>query len=212
MVPLFIVSGLIGCASFTSFQDAHTCERGTMRVDGGFALFTETSEEDTGVGIVIQTGFRRGITDNLDIGFSLMANSVVIDAKYFFNSRIDMFGISSGLKMGFMTLAVWNDSISSRSTFDVILPVYTSFYPVPFVALSVNPDVLWRFPIDDESGGDSPVVFIGGNTNIRFGNECGGYFEMGLHKQLGEERTIISYGFAYYWPLSFDWLLNLFGG
>jgi len=218
IVAAGVLGGLIGCASLTSFQDARTIEKGTGRAHVAFNMYTETNEKDEGdldkiddEGFMLQLGGRFGLTDKIDMGITyIVPGSVLLDGKYQFTAPTSVLGVSSGLKLGYLSYSYGSENnMDTVMALDVIVPVYASYYPVSWIAVTLNPDVVSRIRLKGPK--TDPYILIGGNASLKLGKNIGVVAEAGYHVQPGEDRVFTTYGGSFYTPLDLSNFLGMFG-
>lgn len=213
-----VLGAFIGCASLTSFQDARTIEKGTGRANVAFNMYNETYDKDDDAfdkidddGFMLQLGGRFGLTDKIDMGITyIVPGSVVLDGKYQFTAPTSVLGVSSGLKLGYLSYSYGSgDNMDTVRALDVIVPVYASYYPVSWIALTLNPDVVGRFRFKGPE--TDPFVLVGGNASLKLGKNIGIVAEVGYHIEPGEGRTFTTYGGSFYTPMDLSGFLGMFG-
>jgi hypothetical protein len=209
-VLLCCCAAMVGCASLTSFQEARTVEKGTGRAHIAYNKYIETQDTADFEGGMLQVAGRYGITDKFDLGITyVIPGSIVVDGKYLFTSRTFPLALSSGIKVGYLEYELFD--VTTRAI-DAIIPLYISYYPLSWIALTMIPDAVARFPIGDDDA--KPLYLVGGNVNLKIGGARYGLIgEYGYHLEPGADAThaFQTMGGAFYMPLTISEFLALFG-
>jgi hypothetical protein len=210
---LLITGCFTGCASFSSFQDARTVDKGTARML--VAATSHTAVVDSATAFedpsfyVIDVGARVGLTKKFDIGLKYtLPGSMVGDAKYMFTSRESKVGFSTGFSAGYTKVEVeFSDSsgnstatASSPTTIDATIPLYFSVYPLNWLSFTVEPHATYRWVI---GGWLTAGPIVGANGDLKIGNRGGLLLEGGWHKALEKGGPyFFNYSAAIFFPFS----------
>ena len=221
---------LSSCASLSSYTDAKTQEKGTVRsffgggqTVGPEALITEMSEtlinetsealinqtpehsKATGtVGLyIIEAGARVGISENIDAGFKFtLPEGIALDGRYMLTNPESDYILSTGLK-GSHTSLQTESSSDEPSTAYWFADVTLPFYVSYYPTEWLAVTVIPDFTYRLSSlGGDENKMLLGGNVNAKIGSSAGIIGEFGFHEDLGGGEPFTQYGVILFWTLS----------
>jgi hypothetical protein len=221
---------LSSCASLSSYQDARTVEAGKARVFIGGGTYTEAypkqdSEFAESIATalenyktpLIEAGLRVGVTEKIDLGLKYtLPGGAVFDGKYqLLGDSASSFVVSTGAKFGYLsikqTTTIGGNEVESEwTTLDATLPIYLSYYPVDWFAITVNPNYTFRsaFAPDVETATSN---IYGANTSVKLGKNWGLIVEYGYHMTDAEGVDAYQqFGGVLFWPIDFGFDLKKF--
>lgn len=205
ILPLIL---LFGCASLSSYQQARTTPKGTgqTRLGATRAPIESPWSGDPGktTAWMYQIGQRYGFTERFDVGMDFVPATIYsIDAKYLIlgldsNSLVQ---VSSGLKATYSGIVFRNSEapVVSTTLIDLIVPVYATFTPAPWVGLTIQPQLCVRTSLNELALPSENIV--GANLSLQLGRRLGVVGEIGFHHPLTTGNDMVNYGAMLLFPL-----------
>ncbi len=204
---------LSSCASFSEFQDAKTLEPG--QISGHLAVNTgKTGFDDNSSNINVpinpEFSIRAGLLSNLDIGATGYGSGAKGNLKLRLTEENREFVMALGLEAGYFAVQHCPASLEVNSVsacpaqevghYDFSLPIFFSFYPSEFIALTAAPALKYR-SIDykkDESLDYPDGLIFGTNLSIKIGQKQGMMGNIGYFYSPDQSATMFNAGIGFF--------------
>ena len=220
ILPLLPLVALVGCASLSSYQEAKVLPTGQGQFSMGVTGYTDDLTrsgfllDSTGHDFkLLEVGGRVGVWKNLDLGVKYtLIGAVNLDAKYQLlgTDTGSVFQVSSGLKGGYANIEVTvNGKKTEAPVYDLIVPVYASYTPTDWLALTLAPQFSYRISDNEFEYPAGPIA--GANFDMRLGSSYGIIGEFGYHRHLDKDYALMNYGAMFYMPVNLETVVGMVG-
>jgi hypothetical protein len=190
-----------GCASNSNFLSAKPAEKGKIQLYTGLSSISiaDTSSIIPS-GFLFEVGADAGLTERFSLGFKYsFLTSGALNAKYTFIQTDSAKGFFSaiGLRGGY-TAFPSVDSADANNRVEIAVPLYTSFYPTPWLGISVIPTYSLRFFTNE---GSALRNLAGANVNLALGKKLGVVVEGSYFWNFGFDYQEVQVGACFFYGL-----------